>query len=323
MGTHALAADIGGTNIRVALFDREGRISHRRSVLTEASQGKDAALERLADAMEAVKALAEPDTLVGAGVSLAGPTDPDTGVMYDPPNLPGWDGFSPVPVLEERLSLSVAAANDASLGALAEHRYGAGRGHRHIIYMTVSTGIGGGIVVDGELYTGSRGFAGEIGHISIASDGPRCNCGNAGCLEVMASGTAVARIAQERLAAGEASTLLDDAQGDLSRVDAPMVAEGAKAGDELARSIMDQVATNLGVGLVSLLHIFDPDVIAIGGGMSQNLELLLPGIAAEIDRHAMSQHRGRMPVVKTELGDDVSLLGAATLAFTTFGGTSD
>jgi len=319
MSTHALAADIGGTNIRVALFDREGRISHRRFILTETGHGKDAALGRLADAMEAVKSLADPGTLVGAGISLAGPTDPDTGVMYDPPNLPGWDGFSPVPALEERLSLRVAAANDASLGALAEYRYGAGRGHRHIIYMTVSTGIGGGIVIDGELYTGSRGFAGEIGHISIASDGPRCNCGNAGCLEVMASGTAVARIARERLAAGEASALRDEAGGDLSKVDAPMVAEGAKSGDELSRSIMDQVATNLGVGIVSLLHIFDPDVIVIGGGMSQNLELMLPGIASEIDRHAMSQYRGRMPVVKTELGDDVSLLGAALLAFTTFG----
>ena len=320
MKTHALAADLGGTNTRVALLDKDGRMSHRRSFPTVASQGRDAVMERLADGLERAIAQVDRSSVVGVGVSVASPTDPETAVMYDPPNLPGWDGFSPKPVLEDRMSLKVAVANDATLGALAEHRYGAGRGHRHMVYITVSTGIGGGVVLDGELYTGSRGFAGEVGHITIDRNGPQCNCGNLGCLEVMASGTAVARMARERLSSGESSVLLDAAGGDLGKVDAPMVAEGAKSGDALAQSIMDEVSTNLGIGIVSLIHVFDPDVIVIGGGMSQNLDMMLPGIARVIDQRAMSQHRGRMPVVRSRLGDDVSLMGAAALAFKAYGG---
>ena len=314
MAEYALAADLGATQIRGAFVDREGHVSHRCAAATLAHRGRDEVLSRFAHLLEQVASSAKPATPEGIGVSLASPTDPDTGVMYNPPNLPGWDGFSLKPVLEERFSLKTSLANDATLAALAEHVYGAGRGYKHMIYMTLSTGIGGGIIIDGRLYTGDRGFAGEVGHISIDRNGPPCNCGNVGCLEALASGTAVARMARERLEAGEDSVLLEH-RGQLDKVDARMVAEAAISGDRLAQSIMREVGSNVGVGIVSLLHAFDPQIIVIGGGMSSSLQLLLPGITQEIERRAMVHQRDRVPVVRSELGDDVSLLGAAALAF--------
>ena len=310
MTTYALAADLGGTQIRVALVDRGGGITQRLAIPTLAQSPRGEVVERFVAALKRVAATVGSDSLVGVGVSLASPTDPETGVMFNPPNLPGWDGFSVKPVIEAELSARASCANDATLAALAEQKYGAGRGYRHLIYMTVSTGIGGGIVVDGRLYTGRGGFAGEIGHIIVERSGPQCNCGSFGCLEAVASGTAVARMARERLDAGEASSLDGAAE-----VDARAVAHAAEAGDAMALAIMNEAGASLGVGIVTLLNILDPEVIVIGGGMSQSLHLLLPAMAKEIEERAMAHNRGRMPVVKSELGDDVSLLGAAGLAF--------
>ncbi len=315
MVEYALVADIGGTNMRVALVDGEGRVSHRTSTPTLVRQGRDEVMERLVGELGAIMSSAEGCAVVGLGLSLAGPTDPETGVMYNPPNLPGFDGYSPLPVLKERLALDVSAANDATLAALAEQAYGAGRGFRHILYLTLSTGIGGGVVIGGKPYTGHRGFAGEVGHITIDRNGPRCNCGNIGCLEALASGTAVARMARERLASGGASSLHEASRGNLDEVDARMVAQAALAGDALSSAIMDEVSTCLGIGIVGLIHTFDPDVIVLGGGMSESLELLMPGIAREVRSHVMAHQRDGVPIVRAGLGDDASLIGAGALAF--------
>ena len=314
---YALAADLGGTAIRVALVDRQGRAFHRYATPTMAHQGRECVLDRLVGALRRVAAHADRDSLVGVSLCAPGPVDPDTGVVYNPPNLPGWDGYNAKPVLEEDLSLKATIANDATLAALAEHVHGAGRGYRYMVYVTLSTGIGGGVILDGRLYTGARGFAGEIGHMTIDRNGPVCKCGNVGCLEALASGTAVARMACERLASGEPSSLLERACGDPDKVDARMVAEAARSGDKTAQGIVREVASNLGHGMVSIIHAFDPEVIVVGGGMSRSLDLLLPGIVRQIERHALTARQGRVPVVKSELGDDVSLLGAAALAFDT------
>lgn len=320
MTQHVLVADLGGTRTRVALVDRDGTIVQRHATETLASEGRDRVMNRLAEALEYVANTTDRKTLVGIGLSVASPTDPETGEMYNPPNLPGdeWHLFSPKPMLEERFSLPVSLANDATLGAIGEHAYGAGRGYKNMIYMTISTGIGGGVIMDGKLYTGWKGFAAEIGHITIDRNGPLDNCGNVGCLEVLASGTAIARMARERLDAGRTSTLPDIAEGDLENIDARMVADAAKSGDDLSKELMDEAATNLGIGIVSLMHVFDPEAIVVGGGMTQNLDMLLPGITREIRRHAMAHLRERNPIVLSELGDDVSLLGAAALSFETY-----
>ena len=311
----ALAVDMGGTQMRVALVDRQGQIVHRDVEPTLADQGRDDILERMAALLRREMARASQDRIVGIGASVPGPTDTATGTVYHPANLPGWGVFSPTETLEQALSQTVTLANDGNLAALAEHRYGAGRGSRHVIYMTISTGIGGGLVLNNRLYLGSGGFAGEIGHMTIDRNGPRCQCGNFGCLEVMASGTAIARMARERLSSERDSEVLRLANGDADGVDAPIVFQAAKSGDRMAAELVDEASFNLGIGIASLLNIFNPEVIVVGGGVSENLDVMIPQINRAVEERAMPQVKGPAPLVKAGLGDSVSLVGAGALAF--------
>ena len=315
MTEYALVADVGGTRTRVALVDATGAIVVRHSAETLAREGRAAVMNRLADALEHVASERRTE-IKGVGLSLASPVEPGTGVMYNPPNLGSeWHLFTPIPMLQERLSLPVYAENDATLGALGEHAFGAGRGCDNMVYMTVSTGIGGGIIIGGNLYTGTNGFGGEIGHMTIDQNGPLDNCGNVGCLEALASGTALARMAQERIEAGESSVMLEFAGGDIKAVDARIVVQAAQQDDALAQSLMQEVGRSLASGIITLMHIFDPQLIVIGGGLGQNLEMFMPTIEPEVKRRAMAHFQGAVPVAKSQLGDDVSLLGAAALVF--------
>ena len=292
MEEYALVADVGGTQTRVALVDRAGAISARHSTQTRASEGRDAVMNRVAAALQHV-ASSPPAAVRGVGLSLASPVEPETGVMFNPPNLgPEWHLYTPIPYLQERLSLPVLAENDATLGALGEHAFGAGRGCSNMIYMTVSTGIGGGVIINDRLYTGTNGFGAEIGHMTIDRNGPLDNCGNIGCLEALASGTALARTAQERLRAGESSAMLNLADGDINAVDSRTVVQAAKQDDALAQSLLTDVAQSLASGIISLMHIFDPDLIVIGGGLGQNLDMFMPTIESEVRRRAMAHFQG-------------------------------
>ena len=315
MTEYALVADVGGTRTRVALVDATGAIVVRHSAETLAREGRAAVMNRLADALEHVASERRTE-IKGVGLSLASPVEPGTGVMYNPPNLGSeWHLFTPIPMLQERLSLPIYAENDATLGALGEHAFGAGRGCDNMVYMTVSTGIGGGIIIGGNLYTGTNGFGGEIGHMTIDQNGPLDNCGNVGCLEALASGTALARMAQERIEAGESSVMLGFAGGDIKAVDARIVVQAALQDDALAQSLMQEVGRSLASGIITLMHIFDPQLIVIGGGLGQNLDMFMPTIESEVKRRAMAHFQGAVPVAKSQLGDDVSLLGAAALVF--------
>ena len=315
MTEYALVADLGGTRTRVALVDATGAIVARHSAETLAREGREAVMNRLANALEHVASERRTE-IKGVGLSLASPVEPGTGVMYNPPNLgPEWHLFTPIPILRERLSLPVYAENDATLGALGEHAFGAGRGCDNMVYMTVSTGIGGGIIIGGNLYTGTNGFGAEIGHMTIDQNGPLDNCGNVGCLEAMASGTALARMAQERIEAGESSVMLEFAGGNIEAVDARIVVQAAQQDDALAQSLMQEVGRSLASGIITLMHIFDPQLIVIGGGLGQNLDMFMPTIEPEVKRRAMAHFQGAVPVAKSQLGDDVSLLGAAALVF--------
>jgi glucokinase len=315
MTEYALVADVGGTRTRVALVDATGAIVVRHSAETLAREGREAVMNRLADALEHVASERRTE-IKGVGLSLASPVEPGTGVMYNPPNLGSeWHLFTPIPMLQERLSLPVYAENDATLGALGEHAFGAGRGCDNMVYMTVSTGIGGGIIIGGNLYTGTNGFGGEIGHMTIDQNGPLDNCGNVGCLEALASGTALARMAQERIEAGESSVMLGFAGGNIEAVDARIVVQAAQQDDALAQSLMQEVGRSLASGIITLMHIFDPQLIVIGGGLGQNLDMFMPTIESEVKSRAMAHFQGEVPVAKSQLGDDVSLLGAAALVF--------
>jgi glucokinase len=250
--------------------------------------------------------------VLGMGVAAAGLVNPGTGVLLYSPNLPRLRDAPLKALLEQEIKAPVWLANDASLAALGEHRFGAGRGFSHLVYITVSTGIGGGVIIDNALFLGSQGFAAEIGHMVIDPDGPRCACGNIGCLEALASGSAIARMASEEMSKGKVSVITSLADNDLSGVTAEVVARAAQSGDPLASEIMERAGTSLGIGVVNLLHLFDPELIIIGGGVSRAGELILAPVRKVIAERAMPGFR-QAKVVTSALGDDSGLYGAVAL----------
>ena len=312
---YVLATDLGGTNIRVALVDQLGNISYRYSTKTLPDRGIEDVIHRWTDALNHVMHSVDTKSVIGLGVAFASPINHQTGVVYNPPHLPKWDGFSPKSILEQNLSLDVTIGNDASLAVFGEYLYGAGRGFKNMVLLTLGTGIGGGIVINGEVYVGHRGFAGEVGHIVIDRNGPLCDCGARGCLQSMCSGTAISRIANELLNSDKCTVLRDDMGENKLPITAQMVVKAARAGDGFATTILDEVASNLGIGIAGLIQVFDPEIIIIGGGISSEFDLLHSGILRSIDMNIYPHLRGLVPVVKAERGDDAGMLGAAALMF--------
>lgn len=311
--SYVLAVDIGGTGMRAAVVDADGRIAARTRIATEADRGLINTAERLGSLLERVAAEAGAPDIAALGISTAGPVDPATGTYRHPPNLPGWHGLSMVPTLGASFGLPVVVGHDATLAALAETRFGAHRGASDLVYLTLSTGIGAGIVAGGRPVTGSTGGAGEAGHLIVRPGGPSCGAGCRGCLEGVSSGSAIARAAREAVAAGRLTSLVPDA-------DAGMVFAAALAGDALAREVVDGAVEGIATGLAGLLAVLDPEVIVLGGGLLGGLD---PWWAALLDRTrevALPRYAGGVPVARTTLGDHASLLGASLIAFEAGGG---
>ena len=307
-----LALDLGGTRFRLALVDQGGRFHKRFPALTHALEGREGLLQRMKEAMKGIVADVGFEAVRGLGIAAPGPLDPVSGVLLTPPNLPGWENTPLKSLFEEEFRLPVFVSNDANLAALGEHRYGAAKGVEDFIYITISTGIGGGIISGGRLLLGARGLAGEVGHMTIDVQGPQCNCGNTGCWEAMASGSAIARTAIERIKDGQASTMTSLVGGELDKVTAETVDQAARLGDPLAQAVMAEVGTLIGVGLVNLAHIFNPQLIVIGGGVSNAGDLIFEPARQVIAQRAMPPFRG-VEIVPAALGDDAGLLGAVAL----------
>lgn len=280
---------------------------------TEVARGLEAVLETLFQAIdEAIAASGGPSRVNGIGVAAPGPLDPWTGVILNPPNMPGWTRVPLKELFEERYGVLTTVVNDANLASVGEHRYGAGRGLKDVVYVTVSTGIGGGVIIDNKLFLGHNGFAGEIGHITIDMHGERCACGNVGCLEALASGTSIARRARQAVASGE-HTVLSTIQRDL--ITAKDVTDAAYRGDEVALRLLREAGIALGVGIVNLAHLFNPERIILGGGVSLNAGKILWDVIHETVRsRTMAPSLRDLEVVPASLGDDAGLLGGIALA---------
>ena len=312
----AVVMDLGGTQMRVAVADREGAILWREAVPTRAQESQAEVIARMEAILDRGISQVGDRTLAGIGIGLAGPVDPATGLMYDPPNIRCLDGVSFKTLWAERFNRPILIGNDATVAALGEYRYGAGAGAHTLVYMTVSTGIGGGIVVEGRPLMGAYGMAGELGHMCVDLNGPSCQCGGSGCLERIASGTAIAETARRRVEGLASSVMGDLVSGELSQITAQTVFQAASEGDRVALEILDHVARALGCGLVNVLHIFNPDVIVLGGGVSRDWEQLRPGVEAYIEANAMSHVRKLgFKIAVSSLGDDIGLLGAAALVW--------
>lgn len=307
----ALAIDLGGTETRAALVGEDGRILAEERAPTRADAGPDAVIADMAAMAGRLRATLPTARPVGIGVGAPGPLDGEAGISIAPPTLAGWRDVPLADRLAEATGLATKVENDANAAALGEWRFGAGRGTRDIVFVTVSTGIGGGIISGGQMLRGRRGLAGEIGHMTIASESPqRCACGAYGCFEALASGTALGQAGAALAKAGGSRELLSLSGG--GRLTARHVGQAARAGDAGALALLDQEAHWLGIGFTNLLHLYSPERIVVGGGVGQLLDLLLPGIREVIESRAMTAYRD-VPVVPAELGDRAGLVGAAGL----------
>ncbi|GAH98673.1 unnamed protein product [marine sediment metagenome] len=307
-----LGVDLGGTKIATALATAQGEILARGRRPTPAQAGPDAVIKSICATIDktlAAKRL-EPPQLLGIGIAAAGIIDSDKGKVVSSPNLPGWHEVPLRDAVEQRFGIPVYLGNDATLAALGEWRFGLKKGIANLIYITVSTGIGGGIIAGGKLYTGACGVAGEVGHMTIDMNGPKCNCGNIGCWETLASGTALAREAVKQIREGAKTSIIELVNGDISKIDAKVVGLAAKQGDELAKELISRLGYYLGVGLVNLVNIFNPELILIGGGVAKTGDLLLQPAIKVVKERAFSTPANAVKIKPALLGDDSGILGA-------------
>jgi glucokinase len=316
-GILILGVDLGGTKILTAVTDSQGKMLSRDHSVTPAREGPKAVLESILESTH--RALERADvalsSLACAGVGAPGLVDPRQGMVFTSPHLPGWRDVRLRDMVEEGLGKRTFLINDANAAALGELQFGAARGARNFIYITLSTGIGGGIVIDGELYSGTIGAAGEVGHMTIDDRGPLCNCGNRGCWETLASGTALAREARQRMEQGVSTSILEYARGDVAKVTAQAVHDAARGGDSLARELIARTGYYIGVGLANLINIFNPELIVIGGGLSNIGDILLEPAFKVAGERAYKETFGAVRFASAALGRDSGVLGAAVFAF--------
>ncbi len=308
--------DIGGTKIAAVLARTHGEIVQRVSEFTDAERrDSNAVLIRLAEMAHAVIAAgnAEHGDIVGVGISCGGPLDNETGVIHSPPNLPEWKAVPVKAFMEKALELPVRVENDANATALAEWRYGAGKGTRNLIFLTVGTGIGGGLILDGQLYRGTNNLAGEVGHQTILMNGPLCGCGKRGCLEALASGPAIARLARESMMYGRHKRVLALAGGVAKNITAAHVIDSAKQGDPFAIQILEEAGTYLGVGIANLIQIVNPEAIVLGTIAVHAGDLILDPIRAAVKEYAWERSTAVCKIVPAALGDRAQDLAAIAL----------
>lgn len=345
----AIGVDLGGTKVAVAAVSSAGRLAGRNESRTLKGVPPEESLAAIVQMVEKTVRDAGIDradradraAISGIGVGAPGPLDNATGVIHFAPNL-GWENVAIGTYFARRFpGIPVKLENDANAAALGEYRFGAGRGLRHMVYITVSTGVGGGLILDGKLYTGAAGGAGEIGHIPVQREGgPRCGCGRYGCLEAVSSGTAIARMAREHVASGGGGLLAEMAQGKASagasasagagadvgasagdegistnfmQLDAAAVGTAARQGDSAASAILAKAFQYLGGAMATVVNMLNPEAIIVGGGVSGLWDLMYPYLQQELERGCVAGLQNKVDIRRAELGKDTGIYGAGAL----------
>jgi glucokinase len=317
--TLTLGVDIGGSKVAAGLVDPDGTVHHQvRAPMVshgDAAAGLAAVNSAIAAVLRNVPGNGNHARVRAIGICSPGPLDPHAGVIINPPNLPCWRNFPLAAEVLQAHRIPVKLDNDANAAALAEALWGAGRGYRNIFYTCIGTGIGTGIVFDGRIYHGRTGAGAEGGHMSIDYRGPVCGCGKPGCIESLASGPAIARIARERMERdpARASGLLELAEGKLGLVNSEMVGKAYAAGDPLAREILADVISYLSLWLGNIVDLLEPDVIILGGGVALMLEPLLPDIRDRLPRCSVNTRCQEIPLLAASYGVDAGIAGGAAL----------
>jgi glucokinase len=304
-----IAIDIGGTHIRAGLYPAEGiePICVER-IHTQGKKGSS--LERLFEVITRI--WPEKDTVRCVGLAAPGYIDPHHGVIILAPNIPHWDHLPLQQLVTEKFNVPALLGNDANLAAMGEWRYGAGKGFHQLLYLTISTGIGAGVIINDNLLLGAHGLASELGHITILPDGPICGCGKKGHLEALSSGTAIARYVTAQISAGRDSLLKDEKE-----ITSYKVALAAQANDGLSKEAVSRAGFYLGIGIANFLQTFNPAVVILGGGVSRSGPLFWDSMHQSLATHILSQEYLRdLQILPADLGDDAGLVGALALAHT-------
>ncbi len=315
MNSYVVGIDIGGTKLATVVADKDGNILQKVRKPTESEKGPRYAVQLLLEMVDEAIDLAglRREDISGIGVSCGGPLDTKTGIIYSPPNLPGWDALPLKEMIESEFHIPTVIENDANASALAEARFGGGRGYDYVLYMTMSTGIGGGIVANGEIYHGANDSAGEVGHQILLPDGPLCGCGQYGCLEALCSGPAIARRAQEAIADQPHTKILALADGQIDRVRSEHVLQAARDGDALAIALVEETAYYMGWGIANLVNILNPQIVLLGTIAVAAGDLLLDPIRRTVTEMAMQRPLEIVKIMPAELGDSIGDLAAISL----------
>jgi len=315
---YVVGMDLGGTKILAAIVDRHGRIAAEAKLKTSANRGPEVVIERIAETARRAAAGARIDwqEVRGVGIGAPGPIDPESGIVYNPPNLAGWEAVDLGPRLSTALGVPVCLENDVNLGTLGEYTLGAGQGTRDMVGVFVGTGVGGGLILDGKLRTGFRHAAGEVGHMTVFADGPVCGCGKRGCLESVASRTAIERDLRIAVSAGRESLISKLTNGGKKRLTSGILARSLRKGDPLVTEIMGRVQWYLGLLTASIVNLIDPEMIVFGGGVVEALgdEFLEPIRVTARQHYIQRAGADKIRIVTTMLGDHAGVLGAAVLA---------
>lgn len=317
--TTYIAVDIGGSNMRAARYTSQAKLVARSRRPTPKTSDDGEVLTQLLETIgEVMPNGTDVHDVKAIGICAPGPLDPHAGILFRAVNVPAWINYPLRHNVENAFGLPVTLGNDANLAVMGEWKFGAGRGHNDILYLTISTGIGGGVIANGRLLVGAHGLATELGHVTVVPDGPMCTCGRRGHLEAMAAGPAIALTAKVRLKAGAPSSITEMVNGDFDSVTAQHVGTAAKNGDAFAKKILAEAGTYIGYAVGDFLHFSNPSLVVIGGGVAINVgDLLLDPMRAAMKQRVMDDHY-ICDIALAELGDDVGLLGTLALAMESY-----
>jgi glucokinase len=310
-----LGVDIGGTKVAVGIVDREGKILVQGREPMVASGSAESGLEAVVKAIDSMMATESGGKVEGIGICAPGPLNPKTGLVLNPPNLPCWRNFPLAERISGRYHVPVRVDNDANAAALAETQWGSARGFRYVFYSTIGTGIGTGIVFDGAIYHGKTGSAGEGGHVSIDYRGPVCKCGKRGCIEILASGTAIGARARAKVSADRTrgSAILELARGEIAAVTSESVARAYAQGNVLAKEILLETVDLITPWLGNIVDLFDPDVLVVGGGVAGMLRPFFDDIKKQLPLWCVNPRAGEIPLWMAHYGADAGIAGGAAL----------
>jgi len=315
MTQYLVGIDVGGTKLATVVADNNGTILHKVRQPTEAGYGSDHVVSKLIKMVDQMLALVEisRSQISAIGISCGGPLDTKTGIVYSPPNLPDWDAVPLKKIVTTEFQVPTVIENDANASAYAEWKFGGGQGYDEVVFMTMSTGIGAGIVSKGQIYHGASDCAGEVGHQILIPNGPLCGCGNRGCLEAICSGPAIARRAQEAIQKQPETKMLKLADGKISAVKSEHVVAAAQNGDLLALDLIHQTAFYMGWGIANLVNIVNPEVVLIGTIAVAAGDLLLDPIRRTVQQMAMTRPAQIVRILPAKLGDRIGDLASISL----------